>query len=85
MHIPDGLETARVAAIMKESWESALDVQVTVLSTVYNDYFDALDSSRFTVGTVSWIGDFADPLTFLQMWISESNINDGRLRQPGVR
>lgn len=82
VHIPDGLETARVAAIMKESWESALDVQVTVLSTVYNDYFDALDRSRFTVGTVSWIGDFADPLTFLQMWISESNINDAGYANP---
>lgn len=82
VHIPDGPETARVAAIMKTSWESQLDVRVNVLSTVYDEYFDALDRSRFTVGRVSWIGDFADPLTFLQMWISESNINDAGYADP---
>jgi peptide/nickel transport system substrate-binding protein/oligopeptide transport system substrate-binding protein len=30
----------------------------------------------------SWIGDFADPLTFLQMWISDSNVNDAGFSDP---
>ncbi|HKK49591.1 MAG TPA: peptide ABC transporter substrate-binding protein [Alkalispirochaeta sp.] len=76
VHIPEGQESLRVAELMKESWERALEVSVTVRSTPYPQYFDTISDGEFTVGTVSWIGDFADPLTFLQMWISDSNVND---------
>lgn len=74
--LPRGTESARVAEIMKEAWEEALQVTVDLTFTPYPQYFEALRTSDFTVGMVSWIGDFADPLTFLQMWISDSNVND---------
>jgi peptide/nickel transport system substrate-binding protein/oligopeptide transport system substrate-binding protein len=32
---------------------------------------------------VIWIGDYADPLTFLQMWTSESNLNDAQFSDVG--
>ena len=76
IHIPQGQETRRVAELMRDSWESALEVNAEIAVTPYPDYFDALNDGEFTVGTVSWIGDFADPLTFLLMWISDSNVND---------
>ncbi len=76
IHIPQGQESARVAGLMKDSWEEHLEVTVNITVTPYPAYFDALGDSDFTVGTVSWIGDFADPLTFLQMWITDSNVND---------
>ncbi len=28
------------------------------------------------------IGDFADPYTFLQMWLADSNLNDARYNDP---
>lgn len=76
IHVPQGEESSRVAGLMKTSWEDHLEVDVDIVVTPYPAYFDALGESEFTVGTVSWIGDFADPLTFLQMWISDSNVND---------
>lgn len=76
IHIPQGEESARVAGLMKDAWEEHLEVTVDIQVTPYPAYFDALGGTDFTVGTVSWIGDFADPLTFLQMWISDSNVND---------
>ncbi|MDR2482292.1 MAG: peptide ABC transporter substrate-binding protein, partial [Treponema sp.] len=30
----------------------------------------------YAVGFSTWIGDFADPYTFLQMWRRDSNLND---------
>jgi peptide/nickel transport system substrate-binding protein/oligopeptide transport system substrate-binding protein len=30
------------------------------------------------VGFSTWIGDFADPYTFLQMWRRDSNLNDAK-------
>jgi oligopeptide transport system substrate-binding protein len=76
IHIPQGLESMRVAELMKESWEGALEVSVSIRVTPYPGYFESLSDGAYTIGTVSWIGDFADPLTFLQMWISDSNVND---------
>jgi peptide/nickel transport system substrate-binding protein/oligopeptide transport system substrate-binding protein len=34
------------------------------------------------MGTTTWIGDYADPLTFLQMWTADSNLNDSGLSDP---
>ena len=74
--IPQGQESMRVAELMRDSWERSLEVNVEIRVTPYPAYFDSLENGDFTIGTVSWIGDFADPLTFLQMWISDSNVND---------
>jgi len=82
VHVPQGEESARVAGLMKEAWESTLEVTVDIVVTPYPEYFEILGDSDFTVGTVSWIGDFADPLTFLQMWISDSNVNDAGFADP---
>jgi ABC-type oligopeptide transport system substrate-binding subunit len=32
----------------------------------------------FTIGTTTWIDDYADPLTFLELWTSNSNLNKVR-------
>lgn len=82
IHIPQGQEAARVAGLMEDAWESALEVSVDIEVTPYPEYFDVVGESDFTVGTISWIGDFADPLTFLQMWISDSNVNDAGFVDP---
>ncbi len=76
VHIPEGQESMRVAELMEDAWERALEVNVEIRVTPYPEYFETMGDGEFTVGTVSWIGDFADPLTFLQMWISDSNVND---------
>ncbi len=76
--IPGGGESERVAEIMKTSWTEYLDVSVTVTTYQYPDYYEQLKQPDYTLGTITWIGDFADPLTFLQMWTSGSNLNDAQ-------
>jgi len=34
------------------------------------------------ISSYTWIGDFADPLAFLQMWTSESNLNEALYKNP---
>jgi len=80
--VPDGDESARVAGIMKKAWEALDGVTVNVKSVDYGNYFESLKDADYLVGTVSWIADFADPLTFLQMWTSGSNLNDSGYANP---
>jgi oligopeptide transport system substrate-binding protein len=74
--IPAGEETLRVANLIKKGWEEALGIEVTVKQYDYREYYSELKKEDYTIGTLTWIGDFADPLTFLQMWTRESNLND---------
>ncbi|MDX9801116.1 MAG: peptide ABC transporter substrate-binding protein [Spirochaetia bacterium] len=74
--IPESLESKRVASLMKESWEEFLHIPVKIETVNYQSYYQELKKNDFTLGTVSWIGDFPDPLTFLQMWTSGSKLND---------
>ncbi|HUX41279.1 MAG TPA: peptide ABC transporter substrate-binding protein [Rectinemataceae bacterium] len=84
--IPSGADDAvRVSGLMKSAWEKAgLKVEVTTIPAA--GYFDAVrqktGSSPYTLALTTWIGDFADPLAFLQMWESDSNLNDAKYHDP---
>ncbi len=76
IRIPGGFDANRVAELMADAWESVLDISVEIETVPYPDYFDAAGESEVTVGMFSWIGDYSDPLTFLQLWTSDSNLNE---------
>lgn len=80
--IPTDSESKRIADIMAATWESALGVTVKITTEPYPAYYKQLDTEDYTLATTTWIGDFADPLTFLQMWTSDSNLNDGGYKDP---
>ena len=71
-----GSVAVRVAQIMQEAWESQLGVEVAVQEFPYRDLIEEIRAGDFTLAHQTWVGDFADPLTFLQMWMRSSNLND---------
>ncbi|MDR1250534.1 MAG: peptide ABC transporter substrate-binding protein [Treponema sp.] len=71
-------EAARIGGIMAQTWKERLGVPVRVEVIPYNQYFQSMKGSGYIVGSSTWIGDFADPYTFLQMWRRDSNLNDAR-------
>jgi peptide/nickel transport system substrate-binding protein/oligopeptide transport system substrate-binding protein len=81
--IPGGFESRRVAVLMKQAWEEDSGLTVTIKEFDFSRYYEVLKEGDYTLGMLSWIGDFPDPLTFLQMWTSESNLNDAGYRNPG--
>ncbi|MCL2214748.1 MAG: peptide ABC transporter substrate-binding protein [Treponema sp.] len=75
-------DAARVGALMANAWKDILGFNVRVEVISYNRYHQTMKEDGFTVGSTSWIGDFADPYAFLQMWRRDSNLNDARLDDP---
>jgi len=71
-------EAARIGNVMATTWKEQLGVPVKVEVFPYHQYFSSLKQSNYAVGSSTWIGDFADPYTFLQMWRRDSNLNDAR-------
>jgi peptide/nickel transport system substrate-binding protein/oligopeptide transport system substrate-binding protein len=71
-------EAARIGGLMAKAWKEQLGVPVRVEVVSHNQYFQSLKGNDYEVGSSTWIGDFADPYTFLQMWRRDSNLNDAR-------
>jgi peptide/nickel transport system substrate-binding protein/oligopeptide transport system substrate-binding protein len=78
IRITPSREAERIAALMAETWTRELGLRVKVEVIPYGQYFQALKRGDYDVGSTTWIGDFADPYTFLQMWRRDSNLNDAR-------
>ena len=81
-----GDDGARVATLMKEAWEKLPDLTVDIKTVPASGYFSLVRAGPvaggWTLASTSWIGDFSDPLAFLQMWAADSNLNDARFDDP---
>jgi peptide/nickel transport system substrate-binding protein/oligopeptide transport system substrate-binding protein len=75
--IPEGVEHRRLAALMAAAWKEQ-GIESELKTYPFAQYFESLKDSDYTLGIMTWIADFADPLAFLQMWTSGSNLNEGR-------
>jgi len=76
LRITPSQEAARITGLMASAWKEQLGIPVRVEVIPYSRYFQALKTGGYDVGSSTWIGDFADPYTFLQMWRRDSNLND---------
>jgi oligopeptide transport system substrate-binding protein len=85
--LPEGGDDAkRVGALLKDAWEKLPELSVELKTVPSASYFAAIrsgpEAGGWTIASTSWIGDFADPLAFLQMWSVDSNLNDARFVDP---
>jgi peptide/nickel transport system substrate-binding protein/oligopeptide transport system substrate-binding protein len=78
MRLNPSTDAARVGGLMAAAWMNELGVKVKIEVIPYGQYFQVLKQNDYEVGFSTWIGDFADPYTFLQMWRRDSNLNDAR-------
>ncbi|HEQ71668.1 MAG TPA: peptide ABC transporter substrate-binding protein [Spirochaetia bacterium] len=70
------------ADMLAKAWEDKLEVKVVLKEVDGEEFFSAVGQHDYTVSSYTWIGDFADPLAFLQMWTSDSNLNEALYRNP---
>ncbi len=79
IRITPGRDAERVGSLMANAWKEKLGINVRVEVIPYNKYFQSMKEDGYTVGSITWIGDFADPYAFLQMFKRDSTLNDARL------
>ena len=76
--VPDSAEDRRIATLLAEAWRQNINLTVHIQEIENNDYYSALKEGGYTIGRYTWVGDYLDPLTFLQLWTTESNLNDAK-------
>lgn len=65
---------ARCAQILKDAWEP-LGVDFKIQTTSFDRYNSSIPSWKADLFHYSWIGDFADPLAFLELFRGTSSLN----------
>lgn len=81
--VSEGSLGSLVAATMAKAWKELIGLEVIVKEYSYEAYISEVKKRDFAMGSLSWIGDYADPLAFLQMWTTGSNLNDARFADGG--
>ncbi len=62
----------RIAEAVQAMWKRDLGIQVTLSNQEWASYLAATTTKNYDVARRSWIGDFGDPMTFLDMWITDA-------------
>ena len=65
------------AEILKEAWEP-LGVELKVQTTPEDRYIDSIAGWNADIFSYSWIGDFADPIAFLELFRANSTLNPSK-------
>ncbi len=56
-------------------WKKYLNIDVTMVNQEWKVYLDTRERMDYTISRASWIGDYVDPSTFLEMWIKDGGNN----------
>ena len=64
-----------VAELIRKQWQQTLGITVTLRNEAWPAYQDRLRMIHYDVGRQTWIGDYIDPNTFLDLFVSDNENN----------
>jgi len=72
-----------IAEYVQQQWKTNLNVNVVLKNMEFKTLIDLRSKQHdFTVARAGWIGDYLDPNTFLDMWITGNGNNDAQYANP---
>lgn len=66
----------RVAEMVQQMWSRHLKIPVELVNQEWKVYLKSLDELAYDVSRSGWIGDYHDPMTFLDMWTTGNGNNN---------
>lgn len=73
---------ATLAQAMQAMWRDTLGVEVEIENKEWNAYLVAMQDLDYDIAGAGWIGDYLDPLTFLEMWTPGNGNNNTGWENP---
>ncbi len=61
-------ENAKIAEAVQDQWRKSLGVDVKLEAKEWKVYIEDLHQGNFQIGRMSWLGDFNDPINFLEVF-----------------
>ncbi|WP_454963660.1 peptide ABC transporter substrate-binding protein [Filifactor alocis] len=75
-------EHKAIAEAIQAMWKQNLGINVELRNEEWKVFQTSRNEGNYTVARHGWIGDYVDPMTFLDMWITASGNNDAKFSNP---
>jgi len=66
----------QIAEVIQQLWKEELGIHVELVNMEWKTYLAQKNNHQFSIARASWIGDYIDPSTFLEMYITGGGNND---------
>jgi oligopeptide transport system substrate-binding protein len=66
----------RIAAYLQQEWRKRLGIDVELRNTEWKVYLDDMSKLRYQIIRRGWIGDYRDPMTFIELFTTHSGNNN---------
>ncbi|MEW8977383.1 MAG: peptide ABC transporter substrate-binding protein [Symbiobacterium sp.] len=66
----------KIAEAIQEMWKKNLNIDVELTNQEWAVYLDSRNTGDFDIARAGWMGDYLDPMTFLDMWVTGGGNND---------
>ncbi|MDY0288476.1 MAG: peptide ABC transporter substrate-binding protein [Sphaerochaeta sp.] len=68
----------QIAEFIQQEWKNNLGINVTLENQEWQTYLSNRNQGNFTVSRAGWVGDYTDPNTFLDMFLTGGGMNGGQ-------
>jgi len=66
---------ARFAQVIQQMWKEGLGIEIELVNMEWKVYLAATQEKQYDIARAGWIGDYMDPATFLDMWVTGGGNN----------
>ena len=78
----EGTGHEAVAAYLQQAW-GVYGIEVKVEVQEWATFLNTRKEGNYSVARNGWLGDYNDPISFIDMWITDSGNNDSQLGREG--
>jgi oligopeptide transport system substrate-binding protein len=71
-----------IAEAIQQMWKEELNIDVGIENQEWKVYLDTLNNFNYDISRSAWIGDYMDPVTFLEMWRTGNGNNNTHWSDP---
>ncbi|MDA8744484.1 peptide ABC transporter substrate-binding protein [Rubripirellula amarantea] len=64
-----------IAEVIQQQLLNTLNIKVELQNMEWGSYLDKVDQLNYDIARAGWVGDFADPTTFLDLWVTDGAQN----------
>jgi len=65
-----------IAEAIQGMWKDTLGITCTLTNQEWKVYLDNRTKLNYQIARAGWIGDYTDPMTFIDMWVTDGGNND---------
>ena len=71
-----------IAEAVQEMWRKNLGIEMTLENVEFQVKLDREKAGDYTVSRGGWVGDYVDPMTFIDLWVTDGPYNDADWSNP---